>query len=42
MQFFALKCANISEIEIVAAFESPLPALQYVRQTPIDMAVLDI
>lgn len=42
MQFFALECANIPEIKIVATFESPLSALEYVRRTPIDMAVLDI
>lgn len=42
MQFFALECANISDVEIVASFESPLFALQYARGNPVDIAVLDI
>lgn len=42
MQFFALECANIPEIEIVATFEAPGPALSYAQNHPVDMAVLDI
>lgn len=42
MQFFELECANISDIEIVASFETPLAALAYAQSHSVDLAVLDI
>ena len=42
LQLFQMECETISELQLVAAFESPLAALEYVKQNPIDLAILDI
>lgn len=42
MEFFRLECAGIQDIEIVACFDQPLAALDYARENPVDLAVLDI
>ena len=42
LQLFQMECETISELQIVATFESPLAALEYVKKNPIDFAILDI
>lgn len=42
LQLFQMECETISELQLIAAFESPLAALEYVKQNPIDLAILDI
>ena len=42
LQLFQMECETIAELQIVATFESPLAALEYVKKNPIDFAILDI
>jgi len=42
MHLFELECADFEDIEIVASFESPVKAIEYVETHEVDMAVLDI
>lgn len=42
MRLFELECADFEDIEIVASFESPVKAIEYVETHEVDMAVLDI
>ena len=42
LQLFELKCADLSEFEIVGKFTDPNEAVEYARFNLVDFAVLDI
>lgn len=42
LQLFELKCADLSEFEIVGKFTDPESAIEYAKSNLVDFAVLDI
>lgn len=42
MCLFKLECSDFEDIDIVASFESPAKAIEYVEENEVDVAVLDI
>lgn len=42
MQLFELKCADVTDFEIVGKFTDPMEAIAYARENVVDFALLDI
>ena len=42
MQLFELKCADVTDFEIVGKFTDPLEAIAYAQENVVDFALLDI